>query len=674
MHELSLLCRFNKSFTTELRLLVAHWGYALLHLAWMALLLGMFFGKDVRSAQALLETSLGRLAIGLISLAGLFLAGLSASRAQRSRFIDMEASFPIGFEITAGRWLAGVLALCLLLIEPVGIAALRGPLSSLLAGLPFFIGEAVLTIAFTTAFAWALVAWFQPGRWVYPLLAAGWLAFLLGPSILTGMIPSTSLLNFMRQGVSFYSELWGRLVYGAQPVWFNLFYTGLLLAALGLAALRVHLRRFHRPLVWVGALLLVAFAASGLGGTRYIGKIQAVQAGGSKGAAVSASAPFTVEAYDITMDLNSSVLPRFVVELAARNTSEAALEELIFTLNPALTITDAGVVQEGELVRVRLEVPLAPDANTKVTLHYQGAPRIEVLEEGVVEATNFIDLRGVRLTPQAAWYPVPNGRSSAPGLHNPAKMQIRVLNPGNLRFGANLPPVGENTFAAEGVQWVFLAGSPHLVLEQIGENVLVTSQTELPRARQLLDDFARPLPMLTRFFPDVPLRGLVLMVLGEESGLPEGTPPSAGYPVVVLPAYRLSAVSYEELNVGQLHTIVEALITDVWRLGGGPLDPREGRVSGLQMAFDQSVTFLTKYLWNGGDGATMQADFQSLFGPSTKNTDSTYQALLDIYSAQGDAGVIRALAQMRVHGAELRDMPYDALPGWVRQAAQAEAP
>jgi len=669
-----LLSRFGKSFITELRLLVVHWGYALLHLAWTALLVGMFVGKDGRSAQALLETSLGRLAIGLISLAGLFLAGLSASRAQRSRFVDMESSFPTGFEVTAGRWLAGVLVLCLLLVEPVGVAALRGPLASLLVGLPFFIGEAALTIAFTMAFAWVLVTWFQPGRWVYPLLAAGWLAFLLGPSILTGMLPSTSLFNFMRQGVSFYSELWGRLVYGAQPLWFNLFYAGLLLAALVLAALRVHLHRFHRPLAWVGALLLVALVTAGWGGLRYTEQVQAVQTSAPFGPAASTPAPYTVEAYDITLDLRDPSLPRFAAEVAARNTSDADLAELTFTLNPDLAVTDTDVAQEGGLVRVRLDAPLAPGATTRATLHYQGAPRVEILEEGVVEATDFIDPRGVRLTPQAAWYPVPNGTSPAPGLHDPAKMQIRVLNAGDLRFGANLPPVGENTFAAEGAQWVFLAGSPNLALEQVGGNALVTSQTELPRAHQLLDSFNQPLSALKQFFPDVPLHGLVLMVLGEERGLPEGTLPSAGYPVVVLPAYRLSAVPYEELNVGQLHTIVEALMTDVWRLGGGPLDSREGRVSGLQMAFDQSVTFLTKYLWTGGDSATMQADFQALIGPSTETADSVYQALLDVYANQGEAGVVRALAQMRAHGSELREMPYDALPNWVRQAAPMEAP
>ena len=150
--------RFRATLWTELRLLVFNWIYPVLHLIWIILLISMFVGRDDRSAQALLETTLGRLSIGLISLVGLFLAGISASRSERVKFFDLEESFPTDFEVIAGRWLAGTCALLLFLIEPLALAVRQGPLASLMDELPAFLSEAGLTIAFTTALAWALLS------------------------------------------------------------------------------------------------------------------------------------------------------------------------------------------------------------------------------------------------------------------------------------------------------------------------------------------------------------------------------------------------------------------------------------------------------------------------------------------------------------------------------------
>lgn len=95
MHSFTqILKRFNIAFRTEWRQLVIHWAYPLLHVLWGALLTWMFVGRDPRSAQALLETTLGGTAIGMISLIGLFLAGFSASRSQRVKFKELETLSP----------------------------------------------------------------------------------------------------------------------------------------------------------------------------------------------------------------------------------------------------------------------------------------------------------------------------------------------------------------------------------------------------------------------------------------------------------------------------------------------------------------------------------------------------------------------------------------------------
>jgi hypothetical protein len=176
--------RFWYAFRLELFQFVWNLAYPLLHGLWLLLLVQMFFQKDDRSAQALLETTLGGVSIGLISLAALFAAGISASRAARARFSELEASFASGGEVIFARWLAGLAAMSLFLAEPVILAALQGPWASLLAGLPRFLGEALLTIAFALAAAWGLSSLVRLGRWYYPLLAAGWLAFILGPTML----------------------------------------------------------------------------------------------------------------------------------------------------------------------------------------------------------------------------------------------------------------------------------------------------------------------------------------------------------------------------------------------------------------------------------------------------------------------------------------------------------
>jgi len=98
-----ILHRLLASFRIELRLILFNWVYPLLHLLWGILFYQLFVGKDDRSAIALLETTVGRLAIGLISLIGLFLAGISASRSKRVRFLELEETYPTGFEIIAGR-------------------------------------------------------------------------------------------------------------------------------------------------------------------------------------------------------------------------------------------------------------------------------------------------------------------------------------------------------------------------------------------------------------------------------------------------------------------------------------------------------------------------------------------------------------------------------------------
>ncbi len=665
--------RLWTAFRTEFRLLTGNWMYLLLHVLWAALV-SMFFGHDNRSAQALLETTLGRTTIGLVSLVGLFLAGISASRSNRMRFHDVEDSFPTGFEVTVGRWLAGLLALAVFLLEPIAFAATQGPLTSLLAELPTFLGEAVLTIAFASAFAWALMSWFKPGRWAYPLLAAGWLGFLLGPTILADSFPFASLLNFMRQGVSFYSELWGRLLYGDQSFWFNLFYTGLLLVCLAVLMVSLARRRFHRLPVAVGMFLVTALLLVGWSGLRYNVGIQIAQASITTPNLPKETDSFVVTSYDLTLDLSDAHLPRFTAEITAANHGPVPIDALTFRLNPALTVTGASLPFEskGGRVQVRLSEPLMPGESLSLAMRYQGRLRMESISDGVVEASDFIDPKGVRLTPRANWYPEPS--RSGPDLDldqpDPAHIRFAVTNSGGLPLASNLPAVGENIFESVSASWIFLVGSPRLVLEQVNEVTLITSQADLAQGRALANIFQGPLREITPFFPEVKVQGLILMVLGEEGGLPGRTPPAAGYPLVITPRYSPANTSASLASSRRF--VMNTLVTDLWMLSGGALDPEfGGPVTSLQRAFEAATGFLDLYVLKDGNPERMQAQIQS--NTQTQGgLDEDQSALLEIYREGGQEAVRNVLNQMYQKPDELRALPSESLPQWIRSAGRMQ--
>lgn len=659
--------RLFTAFGIELRLLVVNWQYPLMHLLWGALFFQMFAGRDNRSAQALLETLLGRLATGLVSLVGLFIAGNSASRSRRLNFLDLEETFPTGFEVIVGRWLAGIVALMLFMAEPLLIAANQGPLESLLEELPIFLGETGLTIAFTTAMAWALLSRLKVDRWAYVILAAVWLGFAAGPTTFASRFPSASLLNFMRQGVSFYSDLWGRVVYGNQPFWFNLFYFGLLALCLAVMVLEVSVRRFRR-LSWPGVLLMTgALLLSGLAGTRYIERVQAAQAITPIESVVAEPVYFTVNDYRLIIDISDPNQPRFFSNLTARNTGATALDQLVFRLNPDLSITNSNKAAErnGELVYVQLPEPLTAGESLSLTLDYEGILRVEKISNGVVEATDFIDPRGIRLTPVAQWYPVPAYTTRPSAQHDPAYFYLRVTNSDGLPITANLPTVGENTFEAEAVSWIFLIAAPHLIVEQTGDVTLVTSQSDLMIGRELVQDFSAPLQAITPFFPGADVHGLMLMVLGEEDGLPEHTPPVAGYPLVVIPRYMRD--SFSKADDWQ-DFVIRALTADLWQMIGGELETNIGPVTGLDEAFYDVVDFMRLYYREKGDAMQMAVRLRERQAIIGSDLSGSRQALLEIYQRGGREAIVSVLRQMALHSDELRALSSDELANWIRKA------
>lgn len=655
--------RFLRAYTLELRLLMLNWIYPVMHGLLFFVLRRFSVGYDV-SAQAMLETTLGRLAIGLTSLVGLFAAGLSASRARRARMAELEQTYPTGEEVLLGRWLAGVTALLTFAIEPLILAGRLGPLTSLWAGMPTFLTELTLTLAFTTAAAWALVMWLRPGRWAYPLLAAGWMGFMLGPAIIGDRFPYMGLLNFMRQGASYYSELWRRHLYRPLPLWFNLFYGGLLLLLLAWVAWTERTRRFRRPSLTAAALGVVALAVTSFAGVRYVAAVNVAQVPPDTAATPHQSTPAPLiigEDYNLDLDLSDPTRPRFTAVVTVRNVGDVALDVLQLSLHATLEIVEANLPFEraGATVRFALPAPLAPGATQTVRVIYTGSPDSYGRDDGLPVLETFAGAAGIRLTPAVAWYPVPVG---AP-VH-PAQVRLTVTGT-TMPVAANIPTTGPNTFTSQGTTWLFVIGSPHLVTAQIGEITLITARHDLARARELASMYADALTRLRRCLPNIAVEGLTLMILGEESGLPEGTPPSDGRAVVVISRPVLAA--FDRPSAYNFPLVWDALIFDLWRIGGGDLG---GHLTPLVRETAHFI-WMTDYYEGDIADLTAEVDRRLQQMPSDSHRASLTRHLLDLYTKHGEAGVDSFLSEIHARSNELSALSDQELQSWWLEAINA---
>lgn len=663
--------RFRKAYSVELRLLTFHWSYPLLHVLLLALLLVLARNWDEgRTALGTLETIQGRLAIGLISLVGLFAAGLGATRAERANVAELEWTFPTGVEVTLARWLAGVTALLAFLIAPLVVAARQGPASSLVAGLPIYVGETALTIAFVTAGGWLLVTCIDLGRWSYPLLAAGWLGFLLGPTMLIRSFPYLSLLNFMRQGMmSYHSELWRRVAYGDAFRWFNLFYAGLGLFFVGLLIWREVLQRFRRRAAPASAIVLGGLALAVFAGFHYISPITTALLGESTTAYPPPPAlpvkELQIERYDLILDLGPGHRADFEAMLTVRNAGDASLDRFDLELHPSLEITEADVSfdQDGNRVHLELAEPLAPNERRSVRLHYAGPIWETQLDRGILIAQAFIHPRGVRLSPIVAWYPRRFEEGSSSEASEPFSFHVRLEGHGDLRFGANIPAAEANVFESEDATWIYLVGSPFLVKEHVADVTLITARDGLPQVRSMISIYTDALAHLQRFMPDVPVEGLTAMVL-EPGSLPRGTPPSDRRAVIVIG--RDVLYSLHRVDAYDFPMVWDALLYDLWRLGGSAIeDPLPWQVR-------ETAVFIWMHHGCGGDAACIADEISTRGWALGEREDYMPRILLDLYRREGQEAIVNVLRQFRLRSEEFAGMSRDELLAWLREVGDAQ--
>jgi hypothetical protein len=718
--------RFRTSLRLAWRQITHHWSYPLAHL----IVLAVFFialrtAEDI-SAKGILETIPGDIGIALASLAGILIAGASASRSPGAKFSELEQSFPGGSEVILGRSLASFMASILFLIEPLLFAALNGPWDSFLSGLPIYLAEGCLTVALPVALVWLLAHRSGLPTWSYPLLGMVWLGFF-GLGYLTPFYsnPAFGLLNFMRQGGSYYSEMWGRLLLDETPRWADLFYVGLGVAALVLLWLVQTANRLHRVPATAPLLLAASLGLSGFSAVQYSGItsdwltnhtpwVQTIDSAAYEPRQhVAEPYPFgeppavevDVRNYDLTLDFSNET-PKFHATLELGNDQDQPLDEFAFLLNGRLALTASSLPCEKQGVWLRCSAPesLAPGGTLRLELVYEG----EVHEAGMIlsrdwQLKDFILTDGLRLSPQAAWYPIPYSPSlEDQGVRNdifllrkPARVTLEVIQPAAHPYplASNLPSIGTNRFESQGATWIFLIGSPNLVEEQMGDIRLVTARADLQAVKGAAERYRDIYETYRTVFPAVETRGALVMALGEELGLPEETrtPPTLEQPVIVSSRYVLWSMGAWNQSLSAEYYLGDAILGDLWQLNRAAQLGDEAwsyptmlwQVSHSPV-WDATSGFLWEYYESGGDAldlaeridARLAARIADRAGaPDDSPSSQVVNGLLQVYQQGGQAGLVHAINQLSLMSEETYNTLYaenpEALRQWIVEAGNA---
>ena len=670
--------RFGAAFRLELRLICLHWSYPLLHVLWAILIFGNLGGRDLGTAQTY-EHFMIPIVRTMISGVALFMAGSSYARTIRNRFDSLEGTFPIQFEVTFGRWLACTLAIIAFVTEPLLLAALNGPFESLLSGFVPFMIETVIPLSVMTAFGWLLVSVIGVRRWLFPLLAGLWIALLVLPTLPgSHSVPSAGLFNFTGNGSPVvYTELFGGMPQGDLPRWFNVFYLSVLGILLGILLMRYQERHNHRVGRRSVAFTLSALVILLVAGASYSGTVAAAQARqqadrtfyDSRDPSVNFTAGMSViiSDYDLTVDLSDVAQPHFVARLTLRNQGTTPLAKLHLRLDHDLTIIQSNfpIERDHDFLTITPADPLAPGATLPIQLSYSGTVWRTEMFGRVPLALYFANAEGVSLSLGLSWSPTP------------ASFKVSVLGAPTMHFASSLPVVANSdgrTFAAQSVTGALLIGSPNLATVESGSIRLIAAKDDLPAFQKAADTFYAPtLEQVRRFFPDTPIKGV--MLFGTDSlSLPDSRNLTDDWITVVIGRSWLAHTKPDDA-VERTSVITNALITPLFPAADNlPVTIAPGgngmiisNLEGTQL-LDGIALFITLNDVQHADAGAIQRALDSLKGVDT----TVAQSLNRIYTNDGEAGVIRALRQVQLRQSEVFKLPVDQLDAWLAAASHVQ--
>lgn len=633
------VARFVAAYRTELRQVVWGWVYPALWVGMALFTAGFANVPSLTSAGMFFEVIATKNSTGLLGLLAMFMGGLSATRNARTRFDALEGAYPVGLEVFLARWAANLTAMLPFLIPPLVVAAGIGPAALFAALTPVFLAEAIITIGFSSALAYALIAWIGPRRWVFLLLPSVWLAFSLG--MVTVNVPGVELFNFGRISQVVYTDLWGRDLWGALPTAFNIFYGGLILALVAALSWRLIRQRFRRRslpalAMFAGAVAVIVTGGGAFFATSASAENRSFLAPQLDGVILEPKAlPFAISRYEIDVEMSDPALPRYTTTLTLVNRGTEPLREVPLTLNAQLRVMEvsAPYTRQADSLMVQLPEALAPGRSYSLTLRYEGTLNRMLRRLGAVYATDFTAAHGVRLSFSAVWYPQAGRFPVLIDMgfppKEPAAVRLTVRGSG-LDFASNLPPVATNgpdqVWEAQSASMIHLIGAAELAREQVGMFTLIGRPFNVERVRETVQAYYVPAwEHIKRFFPAEDVTGALILL----DDLDEGR---------FADGIRTDGIALFRGPV----TAIMAMSTATWYqdffIGG---DVAAAMLNGnFGLLSRELANFLWVHYQHKGDLSAMR---QTL-GEDPLGIRSVF---MDIYAAEGESGLIAYLAKLQ---------------------------
>jgi hypothetical protein len=679
------LKRFFATYRLELRLICWHWSYFILIVLWSGFVVRTYANDDLFSTRSMFY-----FAMGFSSLIGLIFAGIHVARSKRSRFEMLEIAFPSKVEVLFARWIAVITALAGLLIAPVGVALIIPATRLDPLFLPYIVFLTLLSSTFITGVIWVMQSTLGVRRWMYPFFVGLWLLGGLIPGTLTqrGLpVPGSSLVNFIMMEAPM-NTLWGTLVQGQLPLWFTLFYIGLVVLFASIMLWRYTVKRLYYRSPLALGLTFVTLGVVIFAGISYTQQVaaanQQILADRERlrvSMAIltdSSEMPFIVTNYDLTF--THGELPRFTAKMNILNRSDTPLAELTFSLHHQFTITDTGFPFKQDENHFTLTLPeaLAPNNELPLQVNYEGL--LWVLEQALgrpPEAANFIHQDGVNMSYGIIWYPIPgqlipNFSMVSPSrqtfnyllLDEPAAFRLTIKSPADLVYTSNLPQVDEQIFASEGTTWATLVGAKGLKRQTEADFTLVTISNGFDQIAPKAEQFYIPLlSYIQQYFPQV--KALTVQVLDIPQVISERYPPLAE---TLFAAISPRELGWLDLPQNQYYDGGEPLIISLF---GGQANPLTENIA----------YFLWAHYISNGDSSEMKTIIADglpsgrsnfYFSQSHEERYTIAAKLYDVYSTQGEEVTFELLREIQQQADDLSIQPSTAILEWITERAGAD--
>ena len=689
----STFMRFGREYRLQLKLIVGHWSYWAMHAVFAFLMIALFGDRGDLSAEGMLTASLGTVSTGLIMLVSMLLSGLAASRSKQYHLSELAETFPTGGEILLADWLASCTAGLGLLLEPIALAAYVGPFDSMIAGLFPFCWYTLAAALLGSAFTWWLSSQLKFRRWVYPLLAAAWAAFWIGPMFLSRTGIDLTLIDIpTRMQNADFDELFGRLEPAALSSWFCAFLFSLALFLLALAFWNQRSRRFNQR-VWpglpltalsVGLCIFCAAQFSDVKGNLDQYTVQnpfnLSEAGQFYGTLTdSESNPIQnpnnlptasqpeggqIESYDVSVEMSPPAsLPTITVKFTLHNDGDIAKDTWNLGLNPHFKIISCNYsfVRDQDSLQIQLPDALQKAQSVEVSLVYEGEFTTYSPGPQIPVANQFIDQEKARLGLDSLWLPVAEGQNLeslvAEGvLAEPVSIHLVVKAPQGVNTYSNLTEVAPGEYSASETTWVYWVASSRLATSALGQMQIYGTIGSIKIASPHTTEIEAFYRMVQSFFPQVKANPATLLIFDSRNGMENDLQVIDNRPVLVIPRIFF-AYWDDDSDSAKIYTtesIGSALVKDFYQMSGGSnLGWRE---------MDSLGRFLWVYYEEDGDSSAMREQLA--------NATQLQVVLIQIKEHSGSDGIQQAIELLQHIPADFEYSNTDesAVANWLKEA------